>query len=309
MEILPYMREKIYNKKTSMARIVVSIFIITSVTALLGVAVYKIKQAKEMQEQIANQVIRFHVRANSNEEDDQKIKRKVRDNIIEKTRGYFQNCQSKKEAEKLILEHEEEILQITKDTIYEENILKQNILKQNILKQNVLKQNVLEQNVSKQSILTQSSFSLSQNTLKEKLEVKISYKKEKFPLRIYADYAFPPGVYDTLCIDIGEASGKNWWCVMYPSLCYFDETFDETPDETSSEVSYPIFNEIFDSIFCETEEILNIKSIESRKKLRYAVGTKAYDALSMKNKRGKIKIKWKIYEIVKIIKENLAESL
>ncbi len=293
MEILPYMREKIYNKKTSMARIVVIIFIITSVTVLLGVAAYKIKQAKEMQEQIANQVIRFHVRANSNEEDDQKIKRKVRDNIIEKTRGYFQNCQSKKEAEKLILEHEEEILQIAKDTVYEENILKQNVLKQNISKQNV----------SKQSILTHNS--LSQNTLKEKLEVKISYKKEKFPLRIYADYAFPPGIYDTLCIDIGKASGKNWWCVMYPSLCYFDETSDEVFGESS----HLAFNEIFDSIFCETEEILNIKSIESRKKLRYAVGTKAYDALSMKNKRGKIKIKWKIYEIVKIIKENLAESL
>ena len=40
-----------------------------------------------------------------------------------------------------------------------------------------------------------------------------------FDTRYYDDFTMPAGMYDTLQITIGEAKGKNWWCVMYPTLC------------------------------------------------------------------------------------------
>lgn len=40
-----------------------------------------------------------------------------------------------------------------------------------------------------------------------------------FDARVYDNFTMPPGDYDALRITIGEAGGKNWWCVMYPPLC------------------------------------------------------------------------------------------
>lgn len=43
-----------------------------------------------------------------------------------------------------------------------------------------------------------------------------------FPTKSYGSYTFPPGTYRAFQIKIGEAKGKNWWCVLYPSLCFID---------------------------------------------------------------------------------------
>lgn len=50
-------------------------------------------------------------------------------------------------------------------------------------------------------------------------EVCASVTNKFFDTRYYEDFTMPAGVYDTLEIRIGEAEGKNWWCVMYPTLC------------------------------------------------------------------------------------------
>lgn len=50
-------------------------------------------------------------------------------------------------------------------------------------------------------------------------DVKAMVKNEFFDTRYYDDFTMPAGFYDSLTITIGEAQGKNWWCVMYPSLC------------------------------------------------------------------------------------------
>jgi len=44
--------------------------------------------------------------------------------------------------------------------------------------------------------------------------------REAFPAREYDTFTLPSGVYTSLSIRIGEAEGKNWWCVVFPSLCY-----------------------------------------------------------------------------------------
>ena len=46
---------------------------------------------------------------------------------------------------------------------------------------------------------------------------------EYFPSRMYKDTVVPEGNYDALIIELGEAAGDNWWCVIYPPLCYGSE--------------------------------------------------------------------------------------
>ena len=45
-------------------------------------------------------------------------------------------------------------------------------------------------------------------------------KKEEFPTRVYEEVTLPEGVYDALILELGTGSGKNWWCVVYPPLCF-----------------------------------------------------------------------------------------
>lgn len=49
--------------------------------------------------------------------------------------------------------------------------------------------------------------------------IEASFGRESFPERVYAGFHVPAGEYDSLIVRIGSASGKNWWCVMYPPLC------------------------------------------------------------------------------------------
>ncbi len=58
---------------------------------------------------------------------------------------------------------------------------------------------------------------LSQNGVSYEVKARITNKF--FDTRYYDDFTMPAGMYDTLEISLGEAKGKNWWCVMYPSLC------------------------------------------------------------------------------------------
>lgn len=53
-----------------------------------------------------------------------------------------------------------------------------------------------------------------------------------FPTKTYGDITFPPGYYDALKIEIGEASGQNWWCVMFPPLCFVDISSGIVPEES-----------------------------------------------------------------------------
>lgn len=53
-----------------------------------------------------------------------------------------------------------------------------------------------------------------------------------FPVKTYGDLTFPAGDYEALRVKIGGAKGQNWWCVMYPPLCFTDATCCEFPEES-----------------------------------------------------------------------------
>ena len=47
-----------------------------------------------------------------------------------------------------------------------------------------------------------------------------SLRREQFPTRVYADATLEAGEYDALILELGSGKGDNWWCVVYPPLCF-----------------------------------------------------------------------------------------
>lgn len=70
---------------------------------------------------------------------------------------------------------------------------------------------------------------------------RVSLRREEFPARTYGDLTLDRGVYDALIIELGSGEGDNWWCVVFPPLCFVGEDKDE--------VEYKSFiGELFDKI-------------------------------------------------------------
>lgn len=63
-------------------------------------------------------------------------------------------------------------------------------------------------------------------------DVNVEIGNFEFPTKTYGDISFPAGYYDALRVTIGEAKGQNWWCVMFPPLCFIDVTSGVVPDES-----------------------------------------------------------------------------
>lgn len=57
-----------------------------------------------------------------------------------------------------------------------------------------------------------------------------------FPTKVYGDLTFPCGTYEAFRIVIGDGAGKNWWCVLYPSLCFVDAAWGVVPEESKEEL-------------------------------------------------------------------------
>ncbi len=53
-----------------------------------------------------------------------------------------------------------------------------------------------------------------------------SVRAENFPTRVYGDLTLESGIYDALIIELGTGTGDNWWCVIYPPLCFTSGTAD-----------------------------------------------------------------------------------
>jgi len=79
--------------------------------------------------------------------------------------------------------------------------------------------------------------------------VKVSISNSKFPTKTYGNISFPAGNYEALKVEIGEAKGNNWWCVMFPPLCFtnsdagvFDDDSNKKLKENLSSSEYAMIN-------------------------------------------------------------------
>ncbi|NNU98214.1 stage II sporulation protein R [Geobacillus sp. DSP4a] len=50
----------------------------------------------------------------------------------------------------------------------------------------------------------------------------VQFGSVQFPTKVYGNYVYPAGTYDALLITLGEGKGANWWCVLFPPLCFLD---------------------------------------------------------------------------------------
>lgn len=85
--------------------------------------------------------------------------------------------------------------------------------------------------------------------------VKVSVGNFAFPTKKYGDITLPPGYYDALKIEIGEAAGQNWWCVMFPPLCFVDVTSGIVPEESKEVMQETLSNEEYDLISKDDTDI------------------------------------------------------
>lgn len=79
----------------------------------------------------------------------------------------------------------------------------------------------------------------------------IRLEQAYFPTRVYGDLTFPCGVYDAVRVVLGSGKGHNWWCVLYPSLCFTSESFAVMPPESEEELSGLLDESLFEELHKE----------------------------------------------------------
>ncbi|MBQ9986649.1 MAG: stage II sporulation protein R [Oscillospiraceae bacterium] len=130
--------------------------------------------ALDTQQDISDKLIRLHVIANSDSDEDQRLKLLVRDEILQHISSLTENCRSIDEAKALI---------------------SKNLDRLEAIATSVIKDN--------------GFYYAAQAELSE------AY----FPTKVYDSFSLPAGNYEALRIKLGEASGENWWCVLFPPVC------------------------------------------------------------------------------------------
>ena len=105
---------------------------------------------------------------------------------------------------------DQELKLLVRDAILEET--------QKILK-NVKSREEAEKIISEHSALLENIALETVRKNRFDYSVALELGKEKYPTKNYESCAFPSGEYLSLRIKIGEASGENWWCVLFPPLC------------------------------------------------------------------------------------------
>lgn len=189
---------------------------ITSVIVFIGAYVFTGLQeyAYTMSEGLSEQVVRFHVIANSDTQEDQLLKENVRDAVLLYMEPILKDSPSIEETRVRITDHLDEINEVAATIIANWG-----------------------KDYSVYSELTH----------------------EDFPTKSYGDIVFPAGNYEACRIVIGEGEGKNWWCVMYPPLCYVDAATGIVPLEGKEELQANLTPEQYDIVAFQAEKPYEIR--------------------------------------------------
>lgn len=157
---------------------------------------------------LSDAVFRLHVIANSDTDEDQALKLKVRDSLLKYMNEICSNCSTKAEAISIATQHKDEFQKIAEQTI------------------------------------TDNGYNYP---------VKINIDNFYFPTKNYGDISLPAGMYDALRVEIGEAKGQNWWCVMFPSLCFIDISSGVVDDEAKENLEQNLEEESY-TIISDTKK-------------------------------------------------------
>lgn len=149
---------------------------------------YKV-ESRNATASLAENTIRFHVRANSDTVIDQNLKMKVKDAVVSYIYRRTGDFASAAETSLFITRHNDKIKNIA------------------------------------QKVIDENGFNYT---------VKSSFGTDSFPTKTYGDIIYPKGEYTSYTLSIGKGKGHNWWCVLYPPLCFVDTSTGVVPD-TSKE--------------------------------------------------------------------------
>lgn len=90
-------------------------------------------------------------------------------------------------------------------------------------------------------------------------DVKIEIGNSYFPTKYYGDISLPAGYYDALKVEIGNSTGQNWWCVMFPPLCFVDMSTGIVPEESKQTIKENLPAEEYALVSNSNDENINFK--------------------------------------------------
>ena len=155
------------------------------VAAVLTMSLFFLSYSEDVNKGLADNLIRLHVIANSDTEEDQELKRDVRDLVL-------------------------------------------NYMKEQLLDSKDLEQTRYIINSSLEEIEKMAAAEVKRQG--KDYAVKANLGSYPFPTKIYGDITLPAGDYQALRVVIGKGDGSNWWCVLFPPLCFVDATHGTVPD-------------------------------------------------------------------------------
>lgn len=154
------------------------------------------------QKHMAEEVLRFHVLANSDSKEDQELKMTVKDEVVSWLEAKM-DCDSLEETKNFIRSHLTGIEEVAEETVRREGY---------------------------------------------SYPVQAALEWTDFPEKSYGDVNFPAGSYEALRIQIGEAKGHNWWCVLYPNLCFIDSVQAVVPEKGKKQLKHVLTDDEYDMV-------------------------------------------------------------
>ena len=80
-----------------------------------------------------------------------------------------------------------------------------------------------------------------------------------FPVKTYGDMIFPAGEYEALKVNLGKSAGKNWWCVMYPNMCFSDSMYEVVDKEAGEKLREVLTTEEYEKVLAEGDYQVRMK--------------------------------------------------
>lgn len=185
-------------------------FIILSILLILFFIVTAYSYATNISEGLSENIFRLHILANSDSEDDQNLKLKVRDAVLEYMKTLTDDMSDKQAVIELSRRHLQDFEKTAEDVIHE------------------------------------NGYDYSVN-----IEIGNFY----FPTKYYGNISLPAGNYDALKIEIGEADGQNWWCSLFPPLCFVSVSSGVVDEEGEEYLKENLSDEEFEIISSSSSEI------------------------------------------------------
>jgi stage II sporulation protein R len=211
------------------------------------------KLRSEESENMSDKLIRFHVIANSDLSEDQSVKLKVRDAILENVGPKLSQSGSRDESLEILQENLTNIESIANGVLSKEG-----------------------ENYRANAVL--GNF--------------------EFPIKKYGAITLPAGEYKALRVVLGEGEGKNWWCVMFPPLCFIDITRGLTSEKTDSELKKVLDDEEVESITAFKQQSANAQTVSNTNdKVKSKASTGKITPL-----KSSIQLKFRSVEVVEKVK-------